>query len=149
MYDQPAPSDTRFSLPACDDTPATEIGVIVMGLTAEQLLAGLGMAALADDPVAVTLLVDQVRHDGTVVLTLGHLITVGQDRWRAVQAALAAAGLRSHRTASLRHSWARAYEAVGGCEAGAMGPAAAVYLTACWLRATEIDAFTAAKAGTS
>jgi hypothetical protein len=35
--------------------------------------------------------------------------------------------------------WAQAYGALGGCEVGAMGPAAAVYLTACWLRATEID----------
>ncbi len=139
MYDEPAPSDTRFSLPACDDLPSTEIGVIVMGLPAEQMLAGLGMAALADDPAAVTLLMDQVRHDGTVGLTLGHLVAVGLDRWRAVQPALAVAGPRDHRTASLRQVWAQAYGALGGCELGAMGPAAAVYLTACWLRATEID----------
>lgn len=140
MYDEPAPFDTRFSLPACDDPPSTEIGVIVMGLTAEQLLAGLGVAALADDPAAVTLLVDQIRHDGTVGLTLGHLVAVGLDRWRAAQPALAAAGPRDHRTASLRHAWAQAYGALTEYEVGKMGQAAAVYLTACWLRATEIDA---------
>jgi Family of unknown function (DUF6187) len=145
MYDAPAPSDTQFSLPACDDPPSTEVGVIVMGLPAEQLLAGLGMAALADDPAAVTLLIDQARHGGTVGITLGHLVAVGLDRWRAVQPALAATGARNHRTASLRHAWAQAYGALGRSEIAATGPAAAVYLTACWLRASEIDTY--ARAG--
>jgi hypothetical protein len=148
MYDEPAPSDTRFSLPACDDSPSTEIGVIVMGLPAEQLLAGLGMAVLADDPVAVTLLMDQVRHAGTVGIALGHLVAVGLDRWRAVQPALAA-GPRNHRTASLRHAWAQAYGALGRCEIGAMGAAAALYLTACWLRATEIDRYAETRSETT
>jgi hypothetical protein len=146
MYDGPAPSDTRFSVPACDDPPSTEIGVIVMGLPAQQLLAGLGMAVLADDPAAVTLLIDQVRHGGAAQITLSHLVVAGLDRWRAVQPALAA-GPRKNRTASLRQAWAQAYGALGQCEIGAMSPAAAVYLTACWLRASEIDRYAETASG--
>src|SRR5262249_11046326 len=43
-------SDGVFSFPAVDDAPTTEVGVILMGLDAERLLAGLGTAALGDDP---------------------------------------------------------------------------------------------------
>lgn len=140
MVDEPAPSDTRFSLPACDDPPSTEIGVIVMGLPAEQLLAGLGMAALAEDPAAVTLLIDQARHCGAAQISLNHLVAAGLDRWRAVEPELAAAP-RNHQTASLRRAWARAYEALGQCENGPAGPAATIYLTACSLRAAEIGKY--------
>jgi hypothetical protein len=149
VYDEPAPSDTRFSLPACDDPPSTEIGVIAMGLPAEQLLAGLGMAALADDPASVTVLVDQVRHAGAVKMELDHLVAVGLDRWRSAQPGLATAGLANHRAASLRHAWTQAYDAVGRCEIGPLGPATAIYLTACWLRAPEIDTCAKAASETS
>jgi hypothetical protein len=141
MHDDPPPFDTRFSLPACDDPPSTEVGVIVMGLSAQQLLAGLGMAALGDDPVAVTLMVDQARHGGAAQVSLEHLVAVGLDRWRVVRPALSAAGSRGHGAASLRHGWTQAYRALDQCEIGAVSPAAAVYLTACWLRAQEIDSY--------
>jgi hypothetical protein len=146
MPDEPPPhelpsSDTRFALPACDDPPSTEIGVIVMGLSAEQLLTGLGIAALADDPVAVTLLMDQVRHGGVAELTAEHLVAVGLDRWRSLQPELAAAGMPDHHAASLRREWALAYGALDRCEIGARGPAAAIYLAACWLRAPEIEQY--------
>jgi hypothetical protein len=149
VCDEPAPSDTLFALPACDDLPSTEVGVIVMGLPAGQLLAGLGMATLADDPIAVTLLMDQVRHGGAVEITLEHLVAVGLDRWRSVQPELAAAGAPNHHAASLRHVWAQAYRALDRCETGARGPAAAVYLAACWLRAPEIETHAAAASETS
>jgi hypothetical protein len=149
VYDEPAPSDTRFSLPACDDPPSTEIGVIAMGLPVEQLLAGLGIAALADDPASVTLLVDQVRHGGEVRLTMEDLVAAGSQRWRAAQPGLAAAGPQDHRTASLRNAWAQAYGALDQCEVGEIGPATALYLTACWLRAQEIDVCTQATSETS
>ncbi|HEX6521707.1 MAG TPA: DUF6187 family protein [Streptosporangiaceae bacterium] len=146
MSDGPTPSDPRFSLPACDDPPTTEIGVVIMGLPAKQLLAGLGMAVLADDPAAVTLLIDQVRHGGAAQVTLGHLVATGLERWRAVRPVLAAAGAVNQRTASLRRGWAWTYGALGRCELGAMSTAAAVYLTACWLRAVEIDEYADAAA---
>ena len=37
--------DTEFALPAVDDEPDTEIGVLLMGLESERVLAGLGVAA--------------------------------------------------------------------------------------------------------
>jgi Family of unknown function (DUF6187) len=144
VFDESPPSDTHFALPACDDPPSTEVGVIVMGLPAEQLLAGLGMAALAGDPVAVTLLMDQVRHGGAVEITLEHLVAVGLDRWRSVQPELAAAGAPNQHAASLRHAWAQAYGALDRCEIGTRGPATTVYLAACWLRAPEIEKYAAA-----
>jgi Family of unknown function (DUF6187) len=141
VSDEPAPTDTRFLLPACDDPSSTEIGVIVMGLPVEQLVAGLGMAALADAPAGISLLMDQVRHSGSVSFTHDHLVAAGLDKWRAVQPALGATGPRNHRTGSLRTAWTQAYGALSQCEIGAMGPAVALYLTACWLRATEIDRY--------
>jgi Family of unknown function (DUF6187) len=149
VFDEPPPSDTRFALPACDDPPSTEIGVIVMGLPAEQLLAGLGMAALADDPVAVILLMDQVRHGGGVEITLEHLVAAGLDRWRSVQPELAAAGTPDPRSASLRYAWAQAYGAVDRCGTGARGPAATVYLAACSLRDSEIEKYARTASETS
>jgi hypothetical protein len=138
VHDGPESFDTRFSLPACDDPPSTEIGVIVLGLPAEQLLAGLGMATLADDPAAVAMVIDQVSHRGSASITADHLIAVGLDRWRSVQPALDALGAANHGVTSLRHAWGNAFGALSRCEIGARGPAAAVFLTACWLRAEEI-----------
>jgi hypothetical protein len=125
--------DTRFSLPAIDDPPSTETGVILMGLEATQLLAGLGMAALADDPAEVALLVEQARHDGTA----GDLAELGLRRWRAERDALGAP--RPPSEASLRKAWAQAYREVEARKPGAAGPATVAYLTACWLRAIEVD----------
>jgi Family of unknown function (DUF6187) len=125
--------DTRFSLPAIDDPPSTEVGVILMGLEATQLLAGLGMAALADDPAVVALLAEQARHDGTA----GDLAELGLGRWRAERDAFGAA--TPPPDVSLRTAWAQAYRDVAARKAGAAGPAIVAYLTACWLRAIEVD----------
>jgi Family of unknown function (DUF6187) len=128
-------ADTRFSLPAVDDPASTEAGVILMGLDASALLAGLGLAALAEDATAVTLLVDQVRHGGEVRLTRDHLITVGAHRWRAERDALKE-GV-STRPAPLRQAWARAYQTVLDRHPGA--PALTAYLAACLLRNDEME----------
>jgi Family of unknown function (DUF6187) len=138
----PDPEDPQFSLPALGDPPSTEVGVILLGVEAGQLLAGLGLASLAEDPATVTLLIEQIRHAGVPRLALGHLVEIGADRWRAARDGLPAGLVR---TASLREAWAQAYDAVRarpGC-----APAAAVYLTACWLRRVEIDAYLAATPG--
>lgn len=133
----PPDGDTRFSLPAVDDPASTEIGVILMGLDAAALLAGLGLAALAEDATAVTLLIDRIRHEGEVRLTRDHLITAGAHRWRAERDALLTAGAGAG--ATLRQAWARAYRAVHARHPGA--PAITAYLTACLLRSDEIDRY--------
>ena len=133
-------ADPLFSLPAVDDSASTEIGVILLGLDAEQLLAGLAVAGLADDPAAVTLLVDHARHSGVASLPVGLLVAVGVRRWRAVRASLIAAG-QDEFGASPRLAWARAYSALAQAGIGELGPATAVYLTACLLRHTEMDRY--------
>jgi hypothetical protein len=129
-------ADTRFSLPAVDDPASTEAGVILMGLDAAALLAGLGLAALAEDATAVTLLIDQIRHEGEIRLTRDHLVAAGAQRWRAERDALQKADTRP---APLRQAWARAYQAVAGRHAG--GPAITAYLTACLLRRAEMERY--------
>jgi hypothetical protein len=130
-----APADTRFALPAVDDPASTEVGVILMGLDAASLLAGLGLVALAEDPTAVTLLIDQVRHGGEASLTRDQLIEGGAHRWRAERDK----PLDAEPGATLRQAWTRAYRAVLDRNAG---PAASTaYLTACWLRAAELDRY--------
>jgi hypothetical protein len=139
--------DTQFSLPAIDDPASTEAGVFLMGLDAELLLAGLGVAAIADDYSAIALLADQARHGGAVNVGIDQLVSAGVHRWRAVRAALVAAGPRRSGSASLRHEWAQAYRALAHSEIAAGGPASVVYLTACWLRSAEIDSHAAARPG--
>jgi hypothetical protein len=138
--DEPAPFDTRFSLPACDDPPSTEAGVVVLGFSAKQLLAGLGLATLADDPGAVATVIDQVWHAGSASLAADHLVAIGLDRWRRVRPALDALGPQGRRATALRRAWDDAFAALSQSDIGATGPAAAVFLTACWLRAEEIGA---------
>jgi hypothetical protein len=144
------PADTVFSLPAVDDPASTEAGVILMGLDTGHLLAGLAIASLADDAGAVVLLVDEARHRGSVSLSADTLVAAGVRRWRAVRASLPAAGFADD-GASPRLAWARAYQALahwgtgggdaGGGDTGGVGPAAAVYLTACTLRHSEVDRY--------
>lgn len=141
--------DTQFALPACDDPPTTEIGVIVMGLPAEQLLAGLGLAAMVDDPAAVVLLMDRVRHAGAIEFTREQCVAAGLDRWRSARPELTAAGKPPQSAASLRHVWADAHDLAGRCFIGALSPASIVYLAACWLRAPEVDAYADAVSETS
>ncbi|MGH3760484.1 DUF6187 family protein [Actinophytocola sp.] len=136
--------DTVFSLPFVDsDTdsdPDTELGVLLMGLGPERLLAGLGVAASGTgDPATVTLLVDQLRHEARPDLTMAAAITAGAGRWRSARSRLAAAdpGV-AVRSAALRRLWSSALTAVTGAGL-AVGHAERVYLAACWLRRTEID----------
>jgi hypothetical protein len=143
-YDDTVTSADDFVLPAVDESPVTETGVILAGLDAERLLAGLGLASLADDATLVTLLVDQVRHSGGGgELTIEELHEIGIRRWRAVRPALAAAGTSGSTSGSVRQSWDRALRVVATAELGEIGPATQAYLTACWLRHEAIDALTA------
>jgi Family of unknown function (DUF6187) len=137
----PSPLDSVFSLPAVDDPPSTEAGVILLGLDTEHLLAGLAVAALADDPAAVTLLVDQAWHGGAASLAVRPLVAAGASRWRTVRVALLAAQGRGAGMAGPRLAWAQAYAALARCDTGPLGPATAAYLTACLLRHAEVDRF--------
>lgn len=131
--------DLAFTMPAVDDDPATEIGVLLMGFGSERLLAGLGVAGPGDDAVLVTLLVDQLRHGIPTDTTLAAAVTAGAGRWRLARPALVSAqpgpGMPS---AALRARWAEASAAVTAAT-GQRGQAEHVYLTACWLRRDEID----------
>lgn len=166
--------DPRFALTAVDDPPLTETGVMLMGLDAERLLAGLGMAALADDPAQVALAVDRARHGVELRLTFDTLVEAGVRRWREARAALDAAGSTGAPPASLRKTWERTLalleteteaERETGTETGdgagetgdgagrtrtgglgAVGPATAAHLAACWLRHAEVDQCAARRA---
>jgi hypothetical protein len=124
-----------------DDPASTEVGVILLGLDTEHLLAGLAVASLADDPAAVTLLVDQARHDGAANLPVGILVAAGIRRWLAVRVPLIAAASGYDQAASLRRAWTRAHRVLARGDIGEIGPATAVYLTACLLRRAEMDRY--------
>ena len=144
MSSEPA-ADTVFSLPAVDDPPSTEAGVILMGLDTEHLLAGLALASIADDPGAITLLVDQAWHSGAASFPVDVLVAAGIRRWRAVRAPLIAAGCGGDGAASPRLAWTRTYRALARCGLGELGPATAAYLTACLLRHAEMDRYDATR----
>lgn len=134
--------DTVFSLPAVDDDPETEIGVLLMGLGPERLLAGLGVASEnLPDPVTVTLYVDQLRHDAREDSTFARALAAGAERWRAVRSRLA--DIPAVRSAALRRLWTSAAARLAEAEKSAPGlrtssGAERVYLVACWLRYAEI-----------
>jgi hypothetical protein len=131
--------DTVFSLPNVDEDPDTELGVLLMGLRPERLLAGLGVAADAGDPATATLLVDQLRHDARPDRTFADALAAGGERWHAALPRLTAAAPEDGtRTAALRKLWATAVDTVTAADA-AHGHAERVYLAACWLRKAEID----------
>lgn len=135
--------DTNFSLPAVDDDPDTEVGILLMGLGPERLLAGLGVASRDPDidPATVTLLVDQARHGR---LDFADVVTAGAARWRDARDGFRAANLRPDlRSAALRQVWASAAAALAsGAEVAprlrTQSAAERVYLIACWLRPDEI-----------
>ncbi|MFI5617938.1 DUF6187 family protein [Streptomyces sp. NPDC051567] len=136
--------DTRFSLTSVDGPPLTETGVMLMGLDAERLLAGLGLAALTDDPALtgdpaqVALAVDRARH-GVGPAVLADLVGSGAQRWCAVRPALAPADRTASAPAALRTAWDQVLRALAHRDIGAPGPATTAYLAACWLRHEEID----------
>jgi hypothetical protein len=131
--------DTRFDMPFVDDPPSTEVGVMLLGLDVRRLLAGLGLAALTDDPAAVALSVDHVRHGAPLRLDTQTLVAAGRSRWLAARAAIDEAARDLPGQASPRQAWPGAERAVGTVDPAATGPAVRAYLTACWLRGEEID----------
>lgn len=133
--------DTRFSLPSVDGSASAEVGVILMGLDARRLLAGLGLASLFDDPGQVTLAVDHARHDAPLQLSLDALVAAGTTRWLAARDALAAAGGPAPDAASLRLAWEQTLRLLGNCDLDPAGPSTVAYLAACWLRRQEIDRY--------
>ncbi len=128
--------DSRFTLPSIDDAPSTEAGVILMGLDAERLLAGLGLARIADEPALVALAVDQARH-GALGPDTAALIEAGAARWRTVRP-LIEAGPEMTAAGSLRKEWEQTTERVAATVEGP-GPASVAYLAACWLRRDDVD----------
>lgn len=141
--------DTLFSLPAVDDPPATEIGVVMLGFDTERLLAGLGFAALTDDPALVALTVDQLRHSAPHPFSLSGALSAGVARWSAARPSLAAADPGPATvSASLRQSWGQAERMLATALAEAdAGPATRAYLVACWIRRHDVDQLTAALTG--
>jgi hypothetical protein len=136
-------SDNVFTFPAVDDAPSTEVGVILMGLDAERLLAGLGTAALGDDPALVATVVDHARHGVPTDLSLATVVATGAGRWRSTRAALAAAHRDSAApfAAAVRKAWTQALDLAGTAGGEELGPASRAYLAACWLRRSEVDAY--------
>jgi hypothetical protein len=138
--------DPRFSLPAIDDPPLTEVGVVLLGLDAQRLLAGLGLATPTDDPAQVALAVDRVRHGAAPPpVSVDSLVAAGAARWREVCRLLDAAGWRPASSGSLRQAWTRTLELLAGVDLGPSGPAQLAYLTACWLRRAAVDSCAAGR----
>lgn len=142
--------DTVFSLPSVDEDPNVELGVLLMGLRPERLLAALGVAVSgrhpAEAPGAVLLVVDQLWHGVRAGLTFAAALAAGGERWRTDRPRLvAAAPAAETRTAALRRLWAVAAATVAAAGVADDG-AESVYLTACWLRRAEIDELVAAGA---
>ncbi|GAB2755223.1 DUF6187 family protein [Amycolatopsis magusensis] len=134
-----SPHDTRFSLPSVDGSASAEVGVILMGLDARRLLAGLGLASLFDDPGQVTLAVDHARHDAPLQFSFDGLVATGTTRWLAARDTLSAAGGPAPDAASLRLAWEQTLRLLDNCDLDDAGPATVAYLAACWLRREEID----------
>lgn len=134
-----SPEDTRFAMPSVDAPASTEVGVILLGLDAERLLAGLGLAALADDPATVALSVDHVRHGAPLRLVANELVAAGCTRWTEARAAIAEEAAGMPTSASPRQAWPLAQRAVDAVDPLVTGPASRAYLTACWLRRNEIN----------
>jgi hypothetical protein len=130
--------DTRFSLPGIDDPADTEAGVIMMGLPADRLLAGLGFAALAEDPATVALVVDQAQHGSLTAIPFDVLIDAGVARWRTARPAMSAVCPNETHGGAVRRLWARTYAAAPDA-VGELGPGLRAYLVACWMRRVEVD----------
>jgi uncharacterized protein DUF6187 len=133
--------DTAFGMPGVDQPALTEVGVILSGLDTDRLLAGLGVTGTAGHgPTAVALRVDQLRHGDEQAMA--DAVVAGAHRWLAVRDVLAAKDQGPSTSASVRQAWDRALRTVRAAEqdiAEPLGAADRAYLTACWLRCTEVD----------
>lgn len=134
--------DTRFALPAVDDPASTETGVILLGLGADRLLAGLGLTTGDEDPATVTLLVDLARHGAPDATSFADAVAAGISRWWSARAVLGTDVVVAA-AAAPRQAWAQAYRMLAGTGACPPGSAEHSYLTACWLRRDEIDRYAA------
>jgi hypothetical protein len=134
--------DTVFSLPAVDDPAEVEVGVIILGLSTDRLLAGLGVAGLAGDPSTATLIVDQIRHGATDPMPLPTAIATGATVWRECAPALSDVNPGAARSASVRASYGTALRVVATAGFAGLNPARHAYLAACWLRRVEVDRYT-------
>ncbi|WP_328450705.1 DUF6187 family protein [Amycolatopsis sp. NBC_00438] len=130
------PYDSRFTLPEIDAPPGTEVGVILLGLEPDRLVAGLGFARLADDPALVTQAVDRARH-GVFTADLAGLAAAGLAQWRTLRPLVDAVPGRPE-AGALRQEWTNSAARVANAVPD-IGPAARAYLTACWIRRDEID----------
>lgn len=128
-------TDTAFTLPGTDDPALTEAGVILMGLDAERLLAGLAAAALADDPGRIALTVDYARHGAAHAVAFDDLVDEGAQLWLEVCPQLPPPS--GPQSGSLRGAWDDALRAVAAATAEA-GPSRKAYVAACWLRRDDI-----------
>ena len=99
--------DTVFALPAVDEDPDTELGVLLMGLGPERLLAGLGVAASGDDPAPAFLLRGPAAPRRPAGPDDGGCGRAGAARWRAARAR------GSRRPTRSRRALGRAAPAVG------------------------------------
>lgn len=131
-------SDTQFLLPGVDDAPSTEAGVILLGLDAERLLAGLAAAARADDPGLIALSVDHARHGVSAAVDFDSLVDEGLQRWQAFVGDGLAEPLEVT-SGSVREAWASALRAVAVHAGDDAGPATRAYRAACWLRRDDVD----------
>lgn len=132
------PEDTQFTLPGVDDPASTEAGVILLGLDAERLLAGLALADGADDPGLVALGVDQARHGTRPGVAFDDLVVAGLHRWRGFLAGGPVAAL-TVTSGSVREAWRHALTAVTAMSTDDAGPATRAYRAACWLRRDDVD----------
>lgn len=133
--------DTVFSLPAVDDPAEVEVGVIILGLSTDRLLAGLGMSDRTEDPTTATLVVDQLRHGATDPMPMHAAIAGGATIWRDSNAALSDVDPRDVRSASVRASFTTALRVVATAGLPGRNPARHAYLAACWLRRVEVDRY--------
>lgn len=135
--------DLRFDLTGLDDPAATEVGVVLLGMAVPRLLAGLGLAALADDPGRVAVAVERLHH-GLAPLDAAGLGGAGAAAWRAARPVLAAALPVPGPPAALRRTFDRVHAALDPASGRpavlpGIGPASRVYLAVCWLRRAEVD----------
>ncbi|WIX84515.1 DUF6187 family protein [Amycolatopsis sp. DG1A-15b] len=128
--------DLRFVLPDVEAPASVEAGVILLGLDADRLLAGLGLARLADDTALVTQVVDQARH-GVGGFGFAALVASGAGYWRELRA-FAGHGSPTGSPGALRREWEVAHALATTAVPGA-GAATIAHLTACSLRRADVD----------
>ena len=137
--------DLRSTLPDVDAPPEVEVGVMLLGMDADRLLTGLGLASIADDAGRVAVTVERLRHGGSAgALSATELLVEGARRWTEVRPVLAAACPVPSSSASIRRSWEATSRALDVPHLAGTGPATRVHLTTCWLRHVEVDARAAA-----